>query len=500
MKLRLGACLAALAAGGGCFYDYTVPSDAYLESLATYRAAAVPVPEPEAVPEEVDLATCVRLVVANNPAVADALADARLAALNVDVARSYFIPKVRLSAIDTWYLDDTSAKPAGYPGDTVLNGQLMAQYLVYDFGISRYLLGQRYRLTDAARAGARAAADGLAGAAAGLFYRILAMGEDLAAMDESLKTLAARVADAERLYAAGRLPQGQVLTLQVALENLRYNRTALAAGRDKGLLSLKTLMGVVAARPLRLAAGGEAPVPELLPDAEALVAVALECRADLAAARAAVEAARFGVDAADAMRWPLFLINAGMVYSDLDREFAGNGGVSSQVNLTMSWDIYTGGEKETTVRMAEEQVLKARLALRRATDQAREEILAALVDVATLRAQDASLDLAVTGAGRNLRDAEARFQAGQGTAADLINAQAALLAARGNRTRARFDLLAAYYALAQSTGGPLERFAPPAPEAVTDMPGPVEPAAVSVPPIDGPVSPAVPAAEPAVAE
>ncbi len=444
----------------GCIYDYTVKPDYYLETAGTF-SAEIP-PAEAALPDTVDLKTCIGMVLAHNPGIERARSDSRMAEYGVDIARSYIIPKVKLEAVNT-YSDNDVYAAYGWDEKTFFLAKLSAQYLIYDFGISRYMINQRYRDTDAARAGIRVMSDSLAFGAAQLFFTVKAMEEDISSMEESIRSLEAQVGNVDSMFREGMIPESQLLTLQVALENLRYGKTSLENARYKTLLKLKSMMEYPADRELKLEAGSDSLSSDSIPSEDILVETALRKRPEITAARAAIDSAGMGLKASRAKRWPLFLIGAELGYSDLEKIY-GYGGVNTQVALTMSWDVFTGGEKEAGVAIEREKLRKARLSLREAETSVREEVRAAVSDIRTLSQQKRSLNLALESAQRNLQDIQLLYKNQKATSSDLVEAQSSLLTARSNMTKAQYSLLTAMYALEKSIGVSLGSLKPVTPE------------------------------------
>lgn len=464
--LRLGLLLGILSTG--CLYDYTVPPDYYRASLSTHAVAAAKLPEE--FPAELDVDSCLRYVLARNPAIELAQADTRMAEAGVDIGLSYIIPKVKLEAANTWY-DDNPYAGYGYNKGALFTASLSAQYLLYDFGISRYLLAQRYYDTDAARAGVKATSDGLVFGAAQLFFTVKAMEQDLAAMDESQRMLEAQVGDAQALVRAGRIPESQALTLQVALEDLKYNRIALDNTRYKALLSLKNMMNWPLGTQVSLKEPERGLPSAALPAGDELVRLAFLRRPEILAGQSAIRGAEQGLEATRAMRWPLFLVGADMTYSDLEMETLKNGGVNTGAMVTMSWDLYTGGESQANISIERAKLRKAQLYLKQTRDRVREEVLAARADVIELQKQGVSLDLAVVSAEKNLKDLQALYGQQKARASELVAAQASLLNARSQRSKARYALLTALYALEKGTAASLpELMALTAPAAAPESP------------------------------
>lgn len=444
-----GACMFFLLTG--CLYDYSVRPDYYRGSLSIFHADDTGKAfDPDVFPDEIDVSDCIRFVLENNPDIQGIIADAKMAEYNVDIGLSYVIPKVKLQASNT-FLEESIYELYGYDRKSLFRTTLSAQYLLYDFGLTRFLLHQRYYDTDTARARIKVASDELAFRAVQLFYSIKAMEQDSEAIGQSIMSLEVQFRDSESLFSRGRIPERQVLTMKVVLEELKYKKTALENSRKKMLISLKKIMGAPLEKNIILSVDPDNdPIAEI-PASGILIETALQNRSEILSAQAAIMSAECGVDAAEAMKWPLFFISMNATYSDLEKEVLDDG-VNMEANVTMTWDLYSGGEREANINIEREKLRKACLALKKAQDQVKEDVLIALSDIQELDSQETSLHAALASAEKNLRDIQSLYRNRRATASELVEAQAFLLTTQSNLNKARYSCFTALYALEKSIG------------------------------------------------
>ena len=292
---------------------------------------------------------------------------------------------------------------------------------------------------EAARLLAGAASGDLAFARQTLAVRVVALYEDALAvraviqsLDQSRTTLAAQL---ERIDALLRQQKAaEVDRLRVAVRLARVEQSAIEARsrREIAQATLAVLMGRDPAASWELA--GELPVPVASPS---IAASAFEDRADESAAQARAAAAAKQERAARAGWLPS--VDAAAAWGPRS-DFDGREDYTSGfVGVTLSWSIWDLGR--TAARVAEA----------RATNRAREEAasettLQRRLELATaeagVRSAAARIDasrLAVEQARESLRIEQRKYDLGQGTIVDVLDAQAAAVEAESLRARALAD-------------------------------------------------------------
>jgi outer membrane protein TolC len=167
----------------------------------------------------------------------------------------------------------------------------------------------------------------------------------------------------------------------------------------------------------------EPPPPPLAerPDAEQLVATALRTRRDLRAARARVDAANAARSAVHGRYFP----DVQAFGNYLRQNQAGFTGLDSwSVGLQLQWQLYDGGLRESELREATARIAEADANFRSLEARARQEVLQALIDLDSARANAAKAREQRDLAAENLRLVDVSFRAGAATPVELADATA----------------------------------------------------------------------------
>jgi outer membrane protein TolC len=177
----------------------------------------------------------------------------------------------------------------------------------------------------------------------------------------------------------------------------------------------------------------EPPSPPLpaSPDADALVRAALQDRLDVRAARAQVGAAHATRNVAIGRYFP----NVGAFLREQRQSQAGLTSTSNwQAGLQLQWQILDGGLRESDLREGNAKIAEADAALRSAEAKARQEVLQALLDLDSARANAAKAKEQRDLAAENLRLVDVSYRAGAATAVELADATASLRTAEAGVT------------------------------------------------------------------
>jgi outer membrane protein TolC len=190
------------------------------------------------------------------------------------------------------------------------------------------------------------------------------------------------------------------------------------------------------------------PLPET-PDAEALVRSALGNRLDVRAARTQIDAARATRNAAAGR----YLPNLGAFYREQRSSEAGLSGTSNwQLGLQAQWTLLDGGLRESDLREGNAKIAEAEAASRSAEAKARQEVLQALLDLDSARANASKAKEQRDLATENLRLVDVSYRAGAATAVELADATAALRTAEASFTAETLGAQLAALRVLQVTG------------------------------------------------
>lgn len=184
-------------------------------------------------------------------------------------------------------------------------------------------------------------------------------------------------------------------------------------------------------------------------DVGALTERAARGRAELTRDALAIDAAEARIDAARAGRRPTLALAASAESAVIDRELDDP---AWSIGLTLSVPIYDGGATTAATRSA--RAGRDLAAANAAADHVAiaAEVNAGAIAVRTGKAALEAVEVAAVAAREQLRQAEARYQAGVGSAIELADAQDALTTAEGDVVEAEWTLIAAHAQLARAVG------------------------------------------------
>ena len=172
------------------------------------------------------------------------------------------------------------------------------------------------------------------------------------------------------------------------------------------------------------------PLPET-PDPDALVRAAMDNRLDIRAARAQLSSARATRNVAIGRYFP----NVGAFLREQRLSQPGLTSTSNwQAGLQLQWQILDGGLRESDLREGNAKIAEADAALRSAEAKARQDVLQALLDLDSARANAAKAKEQRDLAAENLRLVDVSYRAGAATAVELADATASLRTAEAGVT------------------------------------------------------------------
>lgn len=263
-----------------------------------------------------------------------------------------------------------------------------------------------------------------------------------------VRSLQARVDAAHAAYGLGAITRGDVLLVELALAQAQQAVIQVGAMESAAYNRL----GVVAANggdPLR-PAGGHTDPPRKAPDAEQLVAAAMQQRPELSQLRAAGEAADEGATVARLSRMPS--VNALAVYTHTEGQGLFAEPNTAFVGASLDWQIGRIGKGSNVARLASAQAAGVHAQLDGAEAGVRAEVRSR---VEALSAAGAAYDVAtqsVAAAEENLHIQEQRREAGTATMTELLDAEAAVVRAKSSQSAALYDARRAEVALAHAVG------------------------------------------------
>ena len=330
------------------------------------------------------------------------------------------------------------------------NGRLSlgVSQLLFDFGRTRDLVRQQ-------RAFAGAAGAILVGAqldaALDARQRLadLAQNRRLVLVARSnVENRQAQLTLAQANLASGLFPPKDVVDAKTNLANAVAALVVARANETRARILLAQAIGIDPRTPIGAA---EMSVPVAAPDdATDLFTLALVARPEIRQARRNLEAAGYGVSAAQKTRTPEFTANASVGTSGNTDPFQSQ---STSIGLGINWPLFDSGFTQGAIQQAKGTQRSALANYRQAQQTVVADVGQAYVDLASGVQRVAVNEVGVANAQEGVRLAVGRYRGGVGgTFLDITNAQAQLFTAEQNLETARGDALRARAALDRAVG------------------------------------------------
>lgn len=396
------------------------------------------------------LADVAEAALCNNPQTREAYASARIQAAQVGIAKSAYLPSVNDNVSGNLNVAHPELTTRSNPYSNLSNN-IVASYLLYDFGNRDANLENARQLLQAASATQSSIVQNVLLSAIQAYYQVQA---NIAAVDaarESERASEESFKAAEARYKAGVATPADKLQAQTLYAQNSLTRIASEGNLKTAYGLLANVMGLAANQTLKLAARTSIQTPQNIDqDINALIEQARSRRPDLIASEAQVKAAQASIDASRAAAKPTVSV---AVSNNLQDGSNLSFGSDSALGVTVSIPIFAGYGPSYKIRSAEANA-EVRTAQR---DQLRLQIS---LDVwrayQSLRTANESIRAAtvlVSSAEESSRVALGRYKAGVGNILDSINAQSALASARQQQIQANLNWNIARATLAQSIGG-----------------------------------------------
>jgi outer membrane protein TolC len=398
-------------------------------------------PSPSA-PTVITLEDAIRRAEKNEPAFANALAAGKTAALDRSIARSNLLPSVRYHNEYLFTEPSGARNPAAQPGSQnsfiFISNNAIHEYASQ--AVVSETLGfagiAQLKRANAAAAQAAAAAEV---ARRGLVFTIVQQYYGVLAAEQKLQVAQRAAAEAGRfLDLTRKLEQGRevahadVLKAELQLQQRQRDQQNAQLMADNARLELAILLFPDPRTSFTLADGSQPPPP--LPDRTTVNTAAQKNNPDLHAAMAALHAASEDVSAARAAYLPDLSLNwtygidapEFATYGPLDATVAPavkpkNLGYSASATLDIPvWDWFA-----THDRVKQSQIRKsvAKIALTQTQKRLLAELDEFYNEAQVAGKQVASLDQSVKTAAESLRLTNLRYQAGEATALEVVDAQ-----------------------------------------------------------------------------
>jgi len=385
----------------------------------------------------------------NNPQTREAWASARQQAALLGIAKSAYLPSLN----NTLSTSLNVASPQSAVRDnpyTNLSNNLVASYLLYDFGNRDANLENARQLLLAASASQSSVIQNVLLSAIDAYYQVQAGIASLEAAQESERASEESFKAADARYKAGVATPADKLQAQTAYAQATLTRISAEGNLKTAYGTLANVMGLDANQTLKLVPRSPVNVDQSLEqDIGSLIEQARQRRPDLIASEAQLKAAEAGIAASRAAAKPTVSVavsNNSQNGSDLSSSNTGS------IGLNISIPLFDGYAPSYRIRSAE-ALAETRAAQRdRLKLQISLDVWSAYQRLMTANQSVRAAEVLVQSAEESSRVALGRYKAGVSIILDTLNAQSALASARQQKIKAELDWSVARANLAQAIG------------------------------------------------
>jgi outer membrane protein len=298
------------------------------------------------------------------------------------------------------------------------------------------------------------------------FYELVKQERSLDVLRETAALSAELVKRADALFTAGRGTKADTYSARVNLGNDENAVRAQIATVVRARADLAIVLGLTSEAGLEVApptpvAGLERPPAQELPPLSALLTTARKSRPLLSALKLSGEAADRDISRAQGAYWPVLGLQASYVRQtpDLGGSFGLFGDLSNQyttlAQVTLSWNLFAGGETRAGVQRAEVQARRTQALLQQAEQTVSAEVTVARESVATLADSVTTVQQILDAAEKGLRFSRERLDAGVGSQLEVRDAALKLAQARLTWVNTVVNLVVARADLNRAVGGTL---------------------------------------------
>lgn len=267
------------------------------------------------------------------------------------------------------------------------------------------------------------------------YYNILQAQNMVKVSQESVDNLAAHLQNVQAQYSVGTVAKSDVLRSQVELANAQQNLTKAQNGYDLAVTSLENIIGLPPGTPLTLKEElAYAPVSMTLDQA---ISTAVANRPDLKQSQLGIDAAQYGLKAAQSGNRPTVNFNA---YNDWsDKDFPGFDNSAWGMSVMASWNIFDSGLTKSKVTQAQAGIDQAKAQNQLVRDGVVLDVQQSYLSLKEAEKRIQTSQVAVNQAQEDYSIAQVRYGAGVGTNLDVLDAQVALTQAKTNYIQALYD-------------------------------------------------------------
>ena len=386
----------------------------------------------------------------NNPQTRELWANARVQVAQLGVARSAYLPSVTDIVNSNVNVANPRVSARDNPYSN-LNNNIVASYLLYDFGNRDAALENARQLLQAASATQSATLQTILLNTVTNYYQVQA---GLASVDAAIiseKSAKESFNAAAAKYKAGISTPADKLQAQTAYAQATLARISAEGNLKTSYGNLANVMGLSASTELNIKAPTQKNnTAQITLDVVSLINEAIQRRPDLIASEAQVKAAEASILASQAAAKPTVAISMSNSWQEGTQVNSNN---TSSLGLTLTIPIFSGYSPSyriqsaianADIKMAQRDRIKLQVSL---------DVWTAFHALRTaIESMNASNTL-VESASESSRVTLGRYKAGVGNIIDTLNAQSALATAYQQQIQATLNWNIARTSLAQAIGG-----------------------------------------------
>lgn len=419
-------------------------------------------------PVSITLEEAIRRAEVNEPAFAMAVADSNVARLDKSIAVAGLLPSVRFNG-QGLYVQPNGIVDTGGEGVTSTNPKFVSadarprEYIAQGIVDETFSLGgvAAMRRADAAAAVAHAeleiARRGLVSTVTGLYYGLFAADRKLAIAQEAETEAADFTKSTRQREEAREAAHADTVKAQLQQQQRERELSDAKLNADKGRLELGVLLFPDPRTPYTIS------VPEtaaVLASREEINELAAKNNPELKSALATLNVSSADVLAARAAYLPSVGLN--YTYGIDANEFASNGPLTSDgtrarnlgysAGVTVNLPVWDWLATEHKIKQSEIKRGAAKVALTGTQRRLIAQLDEIYAEAQVARDQLASLDASASTAAESLRLTKLRYTGGEATVLEVVDAQAAYIAAANSREDGRVRYQAALAQLQILTG------------------------------------------------
>jgi outer membrane protein TolC len=395
------------------------------------------------------LADVAEAALCNNPQTHEAYASARVQAAQVGIAQSAYLPTVIDNVASNLNITLPQQTTRSNPYSNLSNN-IVASYLLYDFGNRDAALENARQLLQAASATQSNVVQIVLLSAIQAYYQVQASTAGLEAALEAEHASEESFKAAQARYKAGVSTPADKLQAQTLFAQNTLNRISIEGNLKNAYGTLANVMGLAANQNIKILPSAAVETGNNIEqNIQALIEQASSRRPDLMASEAQLKAAQASIEISKAASKPIVSIGVSNGFQ------SGNSLASSDnssLGVTVTIPIFSGyaptyriraAEANFDVRAAQRDKLRLQISL---------DVWRAYQNLHTANESINAAVILVSSAEESSRVAMGRYKAGVGNILDSINAQSALASAHQQQIQATLNWNIARATLAQAIG------------------------------------------------